>query len=77
MRIAQLTASPLCRFCIEREVVEVATVVDHERPHRGDEVLFWDTNNLQSLCAPCHDGTKKRIEMGKDVVRFSADGWPV
>ena len=77
MRDWQLTHSPLCRFCIEREVVEPATVVDHIKPHKGDEALFWDAGNLQSLCKPCHDSTKQRIELGRDVVRFTADGWPM
>lgn len=33
----------------------VATVVDHIVPHRGDLALFWDSDNWQSLCKPCHD----------------------
>jgi len=39
-----------------------ATVVDHIIPHRGDEALFNDRNNLQSLCAPCHNRRKQRLE---------------
>ena len=30
-------------------------VVDHIIPHRGDQKLFWDQNNWQSLCKSCHD----------------------
>lgn len=37
-------------------------VCDHRRPHRGDERLFWDQNNLQTLCKPCHDGPKQAEE---------------
>jgi len=37
-------------------------VVDHKRPHRGDEALFWDERNLQCLCAPCHNSRKQRQE---------------
>ncbi len=37
-------------------------VVDHKRPHRGDEALFWDERNLQCLCAPCHNSRKQRAE---------------
>lgn len=38
-------------------------VVDHRRPHRGDERLFWDRSNLQSLCkSPCHDRHKQSLE---------------
>ncbi|MEP2204764.1 MAG: HNH endonuclease signature motif containing protein [Tateyamaria sp.] len=39
-----------------------ATVVDHIIPHRGDEALFNDRNNLQSLCTPCHSRYKQRSE---------------
>jgi 5-methylcytosine-specific restriction protein A len=44
-----LAASTVCRMCSSR-----ATVVDHIKPHRGDASLFWDVNNHQPLCRPCH-----------------------
>lgn len=28
--------------------------VDHIIPHRGDQKLFWDPDNHQTLCKPCH-----------------------
>jgi 5-methylcytosine-specific restriction endonuclease McrA len=34
-------------------------VCDHIVPHRGDERLFWDDANLQTLCKPCHDRLKQ------------------
>ncbi len=37
------------------ERITLATVVDHIKPHKGDERLFFDINNLQPLCKPCHD----------------------
>lgn len=37
-------------------------VADHKQPHRGNHDLFWDINNLQCLCKPCHDGLKARQE---------------
>lgn len=77
MREYQLTMEPLCRYCLEREEVTAATVCDHVKAHGGDEHVFWDPNNLQSLCAPCHDGMKQRIDNGQNVVRFGADGWPL
>ena len=30
-------------------------VVDHIEPHRGDEDLFWDPTNLQSVSKEYHD----------------------
>jgi 5-methylcytosine-specific restriction enzyme A len=43
--------------------VASATVADHITPHKGDPVLFWDPDNLQSLCAACH-GRKTATEDG-------------
>jgi 5-methylcytosine-specific restriction endonuclease McrA len=63
-------------MCIEREIVTAAEVVDHVVPHRGDEDLFFDPRNLQSLCKHCHDSTKQRIDLGQVVVTFGPDGWP-
>jgi hypothetical protein len=38
-------------------------VVDHVRPHRGSEALFWDEGNPQVLCgSPCHSKHKHAIE---------------
>ena len=37
-------------------------VCDHVRPHRGDERLFWDCGNLQTLCKDCHDRVKQAEE---------------
>lgn len=37
-------------------------IADHKQPHRGDPGLFWDPDNVQTLCKPCHDGRKQREE---------------
>ena len=37
-------------------------ICDHKQPHRGDARLFWDEANLQTLCKPCHDTHKQRLE---------------
>ena len=29
--------------------------VDHIVPHRGDQRLFWDEANWQTLCTSCHN----------------------
>lgn len=39
-------------------------VVDHKIPHRGDERLFWDINNLQAVSKEYHDGEKRSQEQG-------------
>lgn len=52
-----LAYHPTCTMCGGQ-----ASLVDHITPHRGDKALFWDWRNWQSLCAPCHNSRKQRIE---------------
>ena len=65
-RLAFLAAHPLCRMHEELGRVQLATVVDHKIPHRGDETLFWDRGNWQPLCKPCHDAHKQAQEHSPD-----------
>ena len=58
---AYLGAHPLCAMCEATGRTTMATVVDHVKPHKGDEALFFDETNWQSLCKPCHDGAKAEI----------------
>lgn len=74
LRASQLSEEPLCAMC--KPHITVATVCDHQRRHRGDETAFW-AGPFQSLCKPCHDSDKQRIENGsKPRQRISASGWP-
>ena len=54
-RDSYLRENPLCVHCHARGLVVEATVVDHIRPHRGNAGLFWDQDNHQPLCEPCHN----------------------
>jgi len=66
-------------FCIECERLgrkRVGTVVDHKVPHRGDLKLFWDRKNWQTLCKPCHDSYKQRLEKSGQQPGCSAQGIP-
>lgn len=54
-----------------------ATVADHVEPHKGDEAKFFDRNNLQALCKPCHDGAKQSEERRGYSAKVGIDGWPV
>ncbi len=51
-----------CRKCGAVEANTALLVCDHIKPHRGDEALFWDEANLQTLCKACHDRDKQREE---------------
>lgn len=50
-----LDQTPLCAECSRQGRITVATVVDHVKPHKGNEQLFWDATNCQPLCKACHD----------------------
>ena len=49
-----LIEHPLCVDCDDHGLTEPATEVDHIVPHRGDPAIFWNTDNWQALCKPCH-----------------------
>lgn len=77
-RLIFLADHPLCVMCENEGRLEPATVVDHVVAHRGDETLFWDMSNWQSLCKMHHDRDKRNIEMGfRPVVPIGVDGWPL
>jgi len=54
-RTLYLKENPLCAECLKENRITAAEVVDHIKPHKGDQGLFWDESNWQSLCRPCHD----------------------
>lgn len=72
-----LVEHPLCSYCARIGRVTPATVVDHVEPHRGDYSRFWDRENWQPLCKPCHDSVKAREERGGIVIGCDASGAPV
>ena len=56
LRDQVLSEEPLCRAGCGRP----PTVVDHIRPHRGNEARAFDRANLQAMCKPCHDAKTAR-----------------
>ncbi|GFM73594.1 HNH endonuclease [Pseudomonas cichorii] len=53
---------PICVYCERQGLTSAASVVDHKIPHRGDQDLFWNQGNWQSLCKTCHDSVKQAEE---------------
>ncbi|WP_454000759.1 HNH endonuclease [Afipia felis] len=51
-----------CQKCGLVEGDTSKLVCDHKTPHRGDERLFWDEGNLQTLCKRCHNSVKQAEE---------------
>jgi 5-methylcytosine-specific restriction endonuclease McrA len=77
LRELRLGEEPLCRFCMARKKIVPASVVDHVKPHKGDDALFFDFNNTQSLCASCHNSAKQSEERLGYSKEIGLDGWPV
>jgi 5-methylcytosine-specific restriction protein A len=54
LRAFILRRDPLCVDCLLIQRDTPSREADHEIPHRGDPVLFWDPLNLRGRCKPCH-----------------------
>lgn len=76
-RATFLRSHPLCVECAKQGKVTAAIVVDHITPHRGDQTLFWDEANWQSLCKPHHDRDKQIIESRGYTSDVGPDGLPL
>lgn len=62
-RIAATTVAETILECAARGLpVPYGNVVDHIKPHRGDQALFWDRTNWQTCCATHHSRDKQRQE---------------
>lgn len=65
LRASFLAIEPLCVQCARVGRVTAAEEVDHITPHRGDLTLFWNVDNLQSLCASCHSAKTYAESLGQ------------
>jgi 5-methylcytosine-specific restriction enzyme A len=54
-----LKSNPVCLTC-----GAPSNVVDHIKPHKGDQGLFWRRSNWQPLCTPCHNSKTARQDGG-------------
>jgi 5-methylcytosine-specific restriction endonuclease McrA len=76
-RATFLRSHPWCVMCAKQGARIAASVVDHIIPHKGDQLLFWNKGNWQSLCAPHHNSTKQAIETRGYSSEIGSDGLPV
>jgi 5-methylcytosine-specific restriction protein A len=53
-----------CQECGRIEGDTSKLVAHHKNPHKGDPVLFWDEEKIETVCCPCHDGPIKARERG-------------
>lgn len=80
LRRAKLMESPLCEACR----LAPSTQVDHILPHRGDQELFLDPDNLMAMCHSCHarktllrDGGFGKTPSDRPLPGTGVDGWPI
>lgn len=71
-RLDHLALEPYCRACKANGVFTLATEVDHVIPHEGDESLFWDRDNWQSLDKQCHSSKTMRETRAKKEGTYHA-----
>jgi 5-methylcytosine-specific restriction enzyme A len=69
--------NPVCVFCQRQGKASPVQVVDHIKPHKGDEDLFWDQDNWQPLCKHCHDVLKQTKERRGLMPGHGLDGLPI
>lgn len=67
-RAGFLLRNPLCVHCQARGIITPGSEVDHIIPHRGDTKVFWDYDNHQALCKPCHSRKTMAEVAGKTYV---------
>jgi len=77
MRGHQLKHFPMCKFCADLGHVTAATIADHIRPHKGSRELFFDPDNLQSLCKHCHDSHKQSQDRTGALRGNNTQGYPL
>lgn len=74
LRKRRLQAEPLCRHCLAKGIITASTVPDHIVPIKDGGQDADD--NIQCLCAACHEA-KTAKDMGyRKKLRISLDGWP-
>jgi hypothetical protein len=75
-RERQLADHPFCVMCEEEGRQRLATVADHDTPHRGDWEIFIK-GKLNSLCSHHHNSVKQSKEHTGIRKGFDADGNPL
>ena len=54
-----------------------AAVVNHKKPHKGDEALFFDLENAEAVCKSCHDALIQKEEARGYAIGNDINGRPV
>lgn len=79
VRTKVIRASVFCYLCKKKldKTGKNRIHVDHIKPRKKFPELSLDMKNLRACCNTCHNSVKQRLEKGKRVPEYDADGWPV
>ena len=69
LRLTHLAREPLCRMCLKANRYTSASEVDHILPLAAGGERF-DSNNLQSLCRPCHQEKTREDKKKGHVYKY-------
>ena len=72
-----LDQNPLCSPCLKSQRETPGTIVHHKIEHKGDIELFYNWDNLESVCASCHSGHIRVSEHVGYSQSCDADGFPI
>lgn len=76
LREQVLRSSPVCVMCRAIGVVKAANAVDHITPISQGGAPFG-RDNLQALCAECHNRHKQRQDKGGVIGGCDQHGMPI
>jgi 5-methylcytosine-specific restriction protein A len=72
-----LAEHPFCGECDRQgRPITPANIVDHVRPHRGNQERFWNIDLWESLCKRCHDHKTPMEENLDTYTRTVVTGLP-
>ncbi|MGN6144424.1 MAG: HNH endonuclease [Mesorhizobium sp.] len=54
-----------------------AAVANHKRAHKGNEALFFDLRNVETVCKACHDTLVQREEARGYTIGCDEAGRPI
>lgn len=79
LRKQQLAKQRFCERCLALPdpVMTLAVDVNHKHRHNGDPILFFDPDNLESLCTHHHRSEVQQEEAIGYSARVGIDGYPI
>ncbi len=58
-------------LCVAKHPAPRSPVAHHKIPHKGNPILFWDIDNIETVSKEWHDGEGQALERGAEKLRGS------